>query len=128
MRGLIALVAAMLLAAPALASTVTYTDPVTGEVSSTAQLPADGRFQFRIQVADLSVGSLPTDSVLVTDDTGQMQTGCYPIQDGQTILVTSELVVAAQPVVTITGKSYRKGWLSASVLPLTASTRNWYVR
>jgi hypothetical protein len=100
------LLAALLLATTAQASTVTFTDPATGEVSGTVPLPQDGCFSFRIQAADPAPSSLPTEAVLVTDDTGQMAPGCYPIQDGQTIAVTSEMVVAAQPIVTVRGIAY----------------------
>lgn len=88
---------------PADANTVTFTD-AGGQPTETVQLPEDGHFKFRIQAPGST--SLPIEAVLVTDDTGQMAPGCYPIQNGQTIAVTSELVVAAQPIVEVTGRSY----------------------
>ena len=96
--------AVLLFGGPADASTVTYTD-AAGAPTATVSLRADGRFAFRIKAAD-SPSALPTKSVLVTDDTGQMAPWCYQVESGQTIAVTSEVVVAAQPIVVVTGRSY----------------------
>lgn len=100
------LLAVFLFAVPSWGSTVTFTDPETGEPTITKELSPDGRFSFHIQAADANPSALPTASVLITDDTGQMAAGCYPIEDGQTIAVTSEMVIAVQPIVTVTGRAY----------------------
>jgi hypothetical protein len=96
---------ALLFATPAFASTVLFVDPVIGELCY-EDLQPDGTFSYRIQAPVTPAYAMPIESVLVTDDTGQMAPGCYPLQAGQTILVTSETVVAAQPVITVTGVSY----------------------
>ena len=99
------LLAVLLLASTVQAQTVTYTD-ADGVATSTIPVPLDGRCTFRIQMPDLVPLMLPTQAVLVTDDAGQMVPGCYPMGNGQTILVTSELLVATAPIVALTGRSY----------------------
>jgi hypothetical protein len=100
------LIAALLIASPAWAGTVTFTDPATGEVTNTIPLEVGGHFNFRIVMPPLLAGDMPVAAVSVFDDTGQMAVGCHPMDNGMTIAVTSELVVASQPVVTITGRSH----------------------
>lgn len=104
----------LLLLGPRLAhagGTVTFTDEA-GEPAATEPLPADGRLLFRIKAAARVLGDggvpldLPTEAVLVADGSGQMQTACYPISNGQEISVTSEVVAAVAPVVTITGRAF----------------------
>lgn len=99
------LIALLLFTTPALAGTITFTDGA-GNITGTVPLPPDGRFQFRIVAAAVDPTILATESVNVTDNLGQMQPGCYQVASGQEALVTSEVVVAASPLVTISGIAY----------------------
>lgn len=100
------LIVALLFAAPAWAGTVTFTDPVTGEVTNTIPLEVGGHFNYDIVTPPRLATNMPVAAVSVRDDTGQMAVGCYPMDDGMRISVTSELVIASQPVVTVTGRSH----------------------
>lgn len=100
---LLILLAAMLKEAHA--STVTFTDQ-TSTPTNTIDLSPDGRVQFRILVAD-NVSFLRTESVLVTDETGQIAPGCYQVASGQEARVTSEVVPNLQPINRLTGRAYQ---------------------
>jgi len=105
MRYLI-LLAALLIASPALGSTVTFTDPDTGEATSVQELHESGSFHYRIQTGPKPNASMATQSVEVTDSTGQVAPACHPVGNDMTISVTTEVVANAVPVVLLNGKSY----------------------
>lgn len=106
--------------------TVTYTD-INGEVTGTKPLGPDGRFNYRVEVRPHGLFVLQTHSVYVADDTGQMQSLCLEIasaeSDSVTVSVISEVVVAVQPIVMITGRAFNEpgceGQRSASSNPIT---------
>lgn len=97
---------AMMVANASRAGTVTFTDPITGEVTNTIPLEVGGHFNYDIETPPQQATDMPIAAVSVRDDTGQMAVGCYPMDNDMRISVTSELVIASQPVVTITGRSH----------------------
>ena len=105
-KGLGATLLLLPLATVSVASQVSYTDPATNEVTSTAPLGVDGRFSYRVQTAEPTPYILPTQSVKVEDSSGQMAVGCYPMGDGQTVAMTSEMVVAAAVEITVTAMAF----------------------
>ena len=94
------------LATVSVASQVSYTDPVTSEVTNTVPLGVDGRFNFRIQTNPVPTFGLATLSVQVKDNFYLMSAGCYPMGNDESILVTSELVVPGNPEVTVTAVAF----------------------
>jgi len=105
MRWLI-LIAALLFAGPAFGSTVTFTDPETGEATNTIELHESGRFSYRIGAAEKIPSAMSTQSVQVFDTTGQLAPVCHPISDGEIIDATTDVVAGPVPVIMLQARAY----------------------